>query len=512
MNLNRLLLLGILFYPLLAGAQFSFDQLEYKNRIAHAEQYLLDDQQVHSGVLPFRRLKEEAGYQVEKGQLLCWNKEKNEELTYGFRLYPLADLGIGIESGMPSSKLLKYQAGVGLGLDFSANKWYFSGKLLPGFSQGGYVADSIRQQFAMDPGTTRAITGQLFQRSDLLLAYQPNRFFTLMGGYGKNFFGEGYRSLLLSDNASNYPFLKLETTFSSIKYVNLYTVWNNNTRNPENKSLDQMKFASLHYLSWNITREFNLSVFESVVWQAKDTLTNRGFDVNYLNPVVFYRPVEYGNGSADNVLLGLNLSYKINKYHCIYSQVIIDEFLLAQIKADDKWWGNKWGIQAGYKTNHFILEDLYFQAEFNVVRPFTYSHKYPVENYGHLNASATHPIGANFYELLNVVSYSRNAIRITNKMTYSCFGVDTDSLNYGQNIFNSYSDRVSDYGNLIMQGLRTSVFNEQLIVEKPLWEKIDLYLTATYTYRMQWRPDAIQHNHFLMVGLKSRIWNVYTDY
>ncbi|MBK6525418.1 MAG: hypothetical protein IPG07_07615 [Crocinitomicaceae bacterium] len=191
----------------------------------------------------------------------------------------------------------------------------------------------------MDLGTTRPIAGSVFQRSELLIAYRPHKIFTFLGGYGKNYFGEGYRSLLLSDNASNYPFLKIETAFGGIKYVNLFSVWNDNSINPANKSLDEMKFSATHYLSWNITREFNLSVFESVVWQAKDSLAFRGFDVYYLNPFVFYRPVEYSNGSADNVLLGLNLSYKINRNHCVYSQLIIDEFFLKQIKADDKWWG-----------------------------------------------------------------------------------------------------------------------------------------------------------------------------
>ncbi|MBI3135806.1 MAG: hypothetical protein HYZ14_14105 [Bacteroidetes bacterium] len=513
MNLSKIHILLFLLVSQNARAQFTFDHLEYKHRIAHSELYLRDDQAIHSGVLPLQVPVDQIGYTAEKGQFLTQNKlKKTGEVKFGYRFYPLADLGIGVESGNSKTDFLKYNAGAGLGFDFNAAHFFVTAKLLPYFTRSGYTADSIQQTLNMDIGTTRPIAGSLFQRNELLIAWQPHPIFTFTGGYGKNFFGEGYRSLLLSDNASSYPFLKIETTFSSIKYVNLYTVWNDNAVNPANKSLDRMKFSSLHYLSWNITREFNLSVFESVVWQSKDTLANRGFDLNYLNPVVFYRPVEYSNGSADNVLLGLNLAYKINKHHCLYSQVIIDEFLLAQIKSDNKWWGNKWGIQLGYKSNRFLLDGFYFQTEFNVVRPFTYSHKYSVENYGHLNASVTHPIGANFYEVLNLVSYVYKDIRFTNKLTFAAYGVDTDTVNYGQNIFNSYSDRPSDFGNLIMQGLRTNVLNEQFIAEKPLWEKIDLFLTVTYNYRMQWTPVSIEHHHFLMIGLKSRIWNAYSDY
>ena len=513
MKLNKIFIVLILITSHCVLGQITIDNMHYRHRIQNSADYMLDQQHVHSGVLPTVSQTFQLHFPKEKGQIFEYKqaKKSGDEINLGLRFYPLADIGLGTEIQKNKTDYFKYSAGLGAGFDFASHKIFITGKLMPMMNEVGYASDSIRQHYAMDLGTTRSIFGDLFQRNELLMAYRPNKFFTFLGGYGKNFFGEGYRSLLLSDNASNYPFLKIETSFSSIKYVNLYTVWNDNSINPSNKNLDRTKFSSIHYLSWNVTREFNLSVFESVVWQAKDTITNRGFDINYLNPVVFYRPVEYGMGSADNVLLGLNMSYKINKNHCIYSQVIIDEFLLSKIKDDSKWWGNKWGVQFGYKSNKFLIDDLYFQSEFNVVRPFTYSHKYSTQNYGHLNASVTHPIGANFYEVLNILSYAKNNHRFTNKITFAAFGVDTDSINNGQNIFNSYSDRKDDFGHLIMQGLRTNVLNEQLIYEFPIWEKINLYLNVTYNYRMQYNSSQITHNHFIMVGVKSRFWNVYND-
>jgi len=517
MNLSKILFLSLIFLSCKTWTQITIDFLDYRHRIENAPAYFLDNKQLHSGVLPLITTKEESKFQKEKGQLFTFNQGQKKqtfllEPKYGIKIYPIADFGIAGEYQKNNTNNPKYVAGLGLGIDFSSSKFFITGKLMPYATFSSYVADSIQQNFNMDLGTTRTIIGKLFSRNEFLAAYRANKFFTFLGGYGKNFFGEGYRSLLLSDNASNYPFLKIETSFGSIKYVNLYTVWNDNSINPSNKSLDRMKFSAMHYLSWNITKEFNLSVFESVVWQAKDTIANRGFDLNYLNPVVFYRPVEYGGGSADNVLLGLNLSYKINKYNCIYSQVIIDEFLLSQIKSGDKWWGNKWGVQLGYKANDFLVNNLYFQTEFNVVRPFTYSHKYSSQNYGHLNASVTHPVGANFYEVLNIVSYKKNSHRFTNKITFLSYGADTDSINYGQNIFNSYSDRDGDFGHKIMQGLRTNILNEQFIFETPLLEKIDLYINITYNYRMQYNQLQTIHQHFLMIGIRSRIWNFYGDF
>ena len=47
------------------------------------------------------------------------------------------------------------------------------------------------------------------------------------------------------------------------------------------------KWASSHLLSYNVNKWLNLSLFESVIWQDKDTLINRGLDINYLNPFIF---------------------------------------------------------------------------------------------------------------------------------------------------------------------------------------------------------------------------------
>ncbi|MFT6717274.1 MAG: hypothetical protein ACJA0Q_001926, partial [Saprospiraceae bacterium] len=59
-----------------------------------------------------------------------------------------------------------------------------------------------------------------------VVLYKANKTFNFQFGHGKNFLGDGYRSLLLSDNAFNYPFLKIETTFWNIKYVNLIAQFN----------------------------------------------------------------------------------------------------------------------------------------------------------------------------------------------------------------------------------------------------------------------------------------------
>lgn len=480
--------------------------LHYRNRIDDSKTYFLDSKINHSSVLPAIQFK--SSDHAEGAFNFRRNSDKVELKTY-----PLTDLSIGADLHATNGNRFIYHGGAGLGLNLISGRFFFTAKMLPYATESRYVRDSIQNKLHMDPGASRAIFPGGFAQNEFLLAYRANKFFTFLTGNGKNFFGEGYRSLILSDNALPTPFFKIETSFSNVKYVNLYQMWLDNTVDPSLKSLDKKKFAAMHYISWNITREFNVSIFESVVWQSNDTLINRGFDISYLNPIVFYRPVEYGNGSADNVLLGANMSFKFDSKQSVYTQLILDDFLLAEIRARSRWWANKYGFQFGYKSREFLgKKDLYFQTEFNVVRPFTYSHKNSGQSYGHLNASVAHPIGANFFEILALVSYPFKKLKLTHKITYSAYGVDSSAVSYGQNIFVSYNNRVGDYDHLIMQGARKNVLNKTLIIEKPILPKIDLYANFTYNWRMEITETRVDHNHYFAIGLRSRIWNRYTDF
>ena len=338
---------------------FSIGQSHIKITNLHFKEYFDSnsfsiDKAIHTSVKPYYSLQE------IPSQSSLFNQVVKKE--YDISIYPLANLGIGydnITGGVVN-------AGVGFGVDFNAKRWGITVKTLPYYNQPNYIEDSIQSNYSVDLGTSRSILKKTYHQSEIIALFKPNRFFTFMGGYGKNSFGEGYRSLILSDHAAANPFFKLETQFWSIKYVNLYNVWKDFYASPSDKSKDITKLSAMHYLSWNITKRFNLSVFETVIWQAKDSLTNRYFEPNYINPFVFYRPVEYAQGSSDNVLIGLNMSYKLNQKSVVYYQLILDEFLLSELRARSQWWANKYGMQLGVKTPSLLIPNLYAQLEFNL--------------------------------------------------------------------------------------------------------------------------------------------------
>lgn len=501
--LHITLILGISFS---STAQLKISNLHYRN--LSLEQVFSVQSNIHSSVKPYIVIDE----LPNKHQKLTLSKvfigRRPNVGMHIIKTYPITDLS----SGFDTHTDLTYNLGLGLGIDFGGKNFMLSAKYLPNYSKDNYFIDSIIRTEAIYPGKGQKMINNMYQSIDLIGAYKLNKFFTILGGHSKNFFGDGYRSLLLSDNASSNPFFKIETSFASIKYVNLFQVLKDIYQIPNQEPANAIKYSASHYLSWNITKEFNLSIFETVVMQGKDSLSNRGFDVNYLNPFVFYRPVEYASGSADNVLLGMSMSYKTSHQHQFYFQLILDEFLLAELKSDQKWWANKYGIQLGVKANDFLMKNLYIQMEYNFVRPFTYSHKHTAQNYGQMNQALAHPIGANFHDLINIITYKKGKHQLSNKVTYSSYGIDTSAINYGQNIFHSYADRNGEYGHVTQQGLKTNVFNNQLIYEYALFPHLNIYAFARYNYRFQINTYKQQTNHSFQIGIKSRIWNNYSDY
>lgn len=102
------------------NAQHFVEPLNYRSRIELSEIYLTDSMELHSGVLPLIHFSNK-GLPFQKTQLLFTNKTRTvySENDLNFRVYPLADIGAGFESGLSIGSPLKYSAGAGAGFDLA---------------------------------------------------------------------------------------------------------------------------------------------------------------------------------------------------------------------------------------------------------------------------------------------------------------------------------------------------------------------------------------------------------
>lgn len=337
------------------------------------------------------------------------------------------------------------------------------------------------------------------------ISFTPNKIFNFQAGLDNNFIGEGNRSVLLSDYGKPYPFAQIRTKLGRVEYVVLYQLFREQTNNNW-----LLKNGATHYLSFNVTKNLYLGVFESVIFQPKDTLLNRGFDVEYLNPVIFYRPQEYALGSSDNSLLGGCFALK-NEHHTIYGQVLLDEFFLAEIKAKTGWWANKYAGQCGLKGRFNKGHVKYFyRLEYNFARPYTYSHISSGQNYGNQGMTLAHPLGGNFREIIWEMKISQKQWLFKIFACYFIQGKDKDSFSYGSNIYAPYTLRPADYGNYIGQGVTNRALRLAFTISYELNNRGNLNLFC----ENQLRFDSYMNRtlYFPIIGLRSQLWNDYRNY
>lgn len=372
--------------------------------------------------------------------------------------------------------------------------------------------DSAASKTGVVPGIGKGYKGTehiSYQNIGGYISYSPNSIFNFQLGKDKHFWGDGYRSLLLSDFSPNYPFLRISTSVWKIKYVVMYAQFIDATVNNAYKK----KYGSFHYLSWNATKRINMSLFESIIWQGNDANRKRSFDVNYLNPMIFFRPVEYSLGSSDNAFLGLNLKINLFKKQQFFSQLLLDEFLLKEVISRKGWWANKQAIQIGIRSfDVFKIKSLCVETELNIVRPYTYSHGSTQQNYGHYYYPLAHPLGANFIESISHIYYTYKKYRLKAEFLYASYGKDDNGKNYGHSIFTSYANRSSDYGNYIGQGLKTKLYFINASINYSIIPKWNINIELGGMNRIENTENNSFKNTYFYIGIKSNLWNEYFDF
>jgi hypothetical protein len=401
-----------------------------------------------------------------------------------------------------------------IGKDFSFSSTTYENQAIYADYIDSYIAKNGVVPGQGMPKTDAARPGYYdFSSSYGYISYSPSQYFNFQLGHDKNFIGDGYRSLLLSDNSFNYPFFKITTHIWKLQYEVLYAQFLD-LQAPHTYTMGyQKKYGTFHYLSYNVNRRLNIGLFEAVIWQAQDSTGSRGFDLNYLNPVIYMRPVEFSVGSPDNELVGLTSKFKINDNNSLYGQFMLDEFYLKHLKAADGWANNKYGFQVGAKSFNLIgVKNLNFQTEYNYVRPFSYSHYVELSNYAHYNQPLAHTLGSNFYESVSFLNYRHKSFFIEAKFLYAIHGLDPPGTNYGNDLFKSYTTATNEYGNEVGQGIRTTLMFKDLRIAYLVNPRTNLRLELGISNRTTSNSLGSLTTNYVFFGLKTALTNSYFDF
>jgi hypothetical protein len=338
-------------------------------------------------------------------------------------------------------------------------------------------------------------------RSRIIL--NPNKYIEFQVGLDKHKIGEGDRSMLLGNQGISNPFALLKFNFWKLEYINMQQIWRDRRTNHY-----VPKGNATHFINFKPSKKFSFGIFETVTHLMKDTLYNRGYDVEYLNPLIFYRAQEYSIGSTDNVILGINTHFTL-KNTMIYGQFVLDEFFKDSLIQQKRWIHNKFGGQIGFKSLFSLSSHkIFIRSELNFARPYTYSHNKAQLNFANQGLPQAHPLGSNFVEWYNEINFDVKKFNIHFWTSYYLKGNDSigSITSYGGDIYKDYSkspiNKISGY--YIGSGIKTNCLQIALNISRELSKyKWSCFIEPRMIFT---RYSSTKINDiYLTFGLKSRL-------
>ena len=192
-------------------------------------------------------------------------------------------------------------------------------------------------------------------------------------GYGKNFIGHGCRSIILSDQAFNYPYLRTQLTFfnNRLYYNSIWAQtqrWNHDSDFVSNNHT--FHNASYNILGWNpqVLHGLNISLINGVTWKKSQHCNFWAADLRvspfeYLN---IYAQTRYNKDNIDDNKVGYQVGFEIFD---VFELFRINSLLrvLKNVGTINSYRNPlRWHIQAEYNSNPLTgLNPLQDQCSFS---------------------------------------------------------------------------------------------------------------------------------------------------
>lgn len=305
-------------------------------------------------------------------------------------------------------------------------------------------------------------------------------------GHSKQFIGHGYRSLLLSDNAHNYPFVSYEIDALENRIQHRYTLalLQNLDRLPQGETPEAIfkrKVASWNYLSFKPLPNLEVGLFEEVIWKIfDDSLGSQPFDYRALIPIPGVNSAILGLDDNDNnARLGLNAAWFVIPKVRLYGQVLSSS---SQLNLDGFQIGGRWSG---------IFDRIDLQAEYNQSSNRATRDPEDLRAAYHFNQPLGHVLGRDFSEVVGIVTYYRNRIYGRLKTIY----------------FNSVIA-----GEPTLSEKSTEVLNADFQMGYVFNPSANIQVYAGYTHRNESAENDDASNAFWYLGIRTALSNIYSDF
>ncbi|NVK66323.1 MAG: hypothetical protein HWE22_17150 [Flavobacteriales bacterium] len=368
-----------------------------------------------------------------------------------------------------------YYESVGERYQNSAGNYYAQNAVIPGAGRTkDFKGDGFDYAFA---------TGYF--------SYLPIKQLRISAGNNQQFIGDGYRSLLLSDNSYAAPYIRLDWKISS-KFN--FTYYRSRLINLLRRSVSssaevyyETKGHSVNYFTYKPNENASISLFEGSIWNRGDSLTSRTSHPLFYNPVPFVSSLVLDGKNEVVSLLGINANYQLGEKHRVYGQLAMND-----------WNTNKVGYQLGYRGyNFFGLNDFMLQLEYNRVPAKMYEAANPRLNYSHYNLPLAHIKGSGFQEFIVRANYE-----------YKHWFIDLLTVMYNLKDYNQEAHLALYPTN---ETIAANVFYQSAELGYRFNRKMNLSIFGRWRYRST-TESGIPTANTVQFGLRTALTNHYDDF
>ena len=214
-------------------------------------------------------------------------------------------------------------------------------------------------------------------------------------------------NLGLSNNAPSFDMLRLRANYGAFKLVSIAGALRPCPQRPDSPLCGETGDAASSYVVNNISRrlepekylaahrlEASLAPWIDLGFQEVVIYGDRGPEITYLNPFMFYWAAQSYLGDKDNLMMGIDVDVHPGNGLRFYLAYVVDDLKKLKVFSDD--FSNKFSVQTGMLwVDPPGLKDADLRAEYVHIEPWIYTHKFPIDTFRHFDSPLGHALGPN---------------------------------------------------------------------------------------------------------------------
>lgn len=327
-----------------------------------------------------------------------------------------------------------------------------------------------------------------FAMGDII--YTPFKVLTISAGNTRKFIGDGYRSMLLSDNSFSAPNLQVNYRFlPRWEFIYLRSKLTNLLRRPASTTVEAYydpTVLAVNYLSFKTTEKLTISLFEGTNYSKGDSIVSKKASPWMYNPIPLVGAFAT-KASEANSIVGLNIGYTVLPVMRLYGQLAINPRSGGA--------GGQLGVRI---MEPFKVSNLFLQLEGNYASKDLYRSTNPRISYSHFNLPLAHTKGEGFAEVLLRANYEIKRIYFDLK------GVFYQLKDYSDQSLLALYDAGPKRDGMILHGTFEGGYRFN--------KKMNFSVFVNYTFRSSSSGGINQLTNVVGIGMKTNLINSYTDF